>query len=176
MKTVKLSSGEDDLFVATRNGKSVRFKETNARAIGRTARGVKAIELDKDDEVIEATILRPGAKVLTVSETGFGRKSEMDNYRLQNRGGKGLINYKTEKYGKVAAVKTVDEDDEIMAMSENGIIIRINVKQISTFARPSKGVKIMNLDDGDRLISISRIVPEEDGDNTDDESSENGNE
>ena len=100
----------------------------------------------------------------------------MDNYRLQNRGGKGLINYKTEKYGKVAAVKTVDEDDEIMAMSENGIIIRINVKQISTFARPSKGVKIMNLDDGDRLISISRIVPEEDGDNTDDESSENGNE
>lgn len=177
LKTVKLSSGEDDLFVATRNGKSVRFKETNARAIGRTARGVKAIELDKDDEVIEATILRPGAKVLTVSETGFGRKSEMDNYRLQNRGGKGLINYKTEKYGKVAAVKTVDEDDEIMAMSENGIIIRINVKQISTFARPSKGVKIMNLDDGDRLISISRIVPEEEDDeNTDNESTENVNE
>ena len=177
LKTVKLSSGEDDLFVATRNGKSVRFKESNARAIGRTARGVKAIELDKDDEVIEATILRPGAKVLTVSETGFGRKSEMDNYRLQNRGGKGLINYKTEKYGKVAAVKTVDEDDEIMAMSENGIIIRINVKQISTFARPSKGVKIMNLDDGDRLISISRIVPEEeDEENTENESIENNNE
>ncbi|MDO5014513.1 MAG: DNA gyrase subunit A [Clostridia bacterium] len=158
LTNVKLTTGDNHIFVATRNGKSIRFKETDARVIGRTARGVKAIDLDKDDEVIAASVLREDAKVLTVSETGFGRKSEIDNYRLQSRGGKGLINYKTEKYGKVAGVKTVDEDDEIMALSENGIIIRINVSQISTFARPSKGVKIMNLDDGDRLISISRIV------------------
>ena len=158
---VRLTDGDDDLLIATKNGMSIRFNENDARPIGRTARGVKAITLNEGDEVVGMSILREGGKVLTVSETGYGRRSEITDYRLQSRGGKGLINYRTKQFGKVAAIKVVDEDDDIIIISSDGIIIRIPVQQVSVFARPSKGVRVMKVNEDEVVATISR-TPHED--------------
>lgn len=158
---VKMTHGDDDLIVATRDGMCIRFNENDARPIGRTARGVKAIELKDGDEVIGVAAVEKDKSILTVSETGYGRKSEFDNYRVQSRGGKGLINYHTEKFGKVAAVTSVDDSDDIILIASDGIIIRIPAEGISTFARPSKGVRVMRVTDGERLITITPVPHEE---------------
>ena len=151
---VLYTTGEQDLLVATNSGMSIRFKETGARPIGRTARGVKAIELNEGDSIVGAAAIDEGTNILTVTETGYGRRSECSDYRLQKRAGHGLINYKTEKYGKVAAVAAVTDDDDIILISESGIIIRMSVSEISTFGRPSKGVKVMKLAEDDKVISM----------------------
>ncbi len=151
---VLYTTGEQDLLVATNSGMSIRFKETGARPIGRTARGVKAIELNEGDTIVGAAAIDEGTNILTVTETGYGRRSECSDYRLQKRAGHGLINYKTEKYGKVAAVAAVTDDDDIILISESGIIIRMSVSEISTFGRPSKGVKVMKLAEDDKVISM----------------------
>ena len=175
---VRTTRGNDDLIVATRDGMSIRFNENDARPIGRTARGVKAIELREGDEVVGMTVVEQGKTILTVSETGYGRRSSFDNYRVQSRGGKGLINYHTETYGKVAAVTSVDDEDDIILISSDGIIIRIPASDISTFARPSKGVRVMRVNDGEKIITLTpvRIIGEEDdagaGDGQENESSE----
>ena len=161
---VKLTSGDDNLIVATKKGMSISFNEQGARAIGRTARGVKAIELKEGDEVIGMDILTPGRKVLTVSETGYGRLSEIDNYRLQSRGGKGLTNYHVNDYGDVAAVEVVDPEDDLMLISTDGIIIRIPMggeKGIRLCARPSKGVRVMKVTEGERLITAVSVARED---------------
>ncbi len=161
---VKLTSGDDNLIVATKKGMSISFNEQGARAIGRTARGVKAIELREGDEVIGMDILVPGKKVLTISETGYGRLSEIDNYRLQSRGGKGLTNYHVKDYGDVAAVEVVDPEDDLMLISTDGIIIRIPMggeKGIRLCARPSKGVRVMKVTEGERLITAVSVARED---------------
>ena len=161
---VKLTSGNDNLIVATKKGMSISFNEQGARAIGRTARGVKAIELKEGDEVIGMDILTPGKKVLTVSETGYGRLSEIDNYRLQSRGGKGLTNYHVNDYGDVAAVEVVNPEDDLMLISTDGIIIRIPIggeKGIRLCARPSKGVRVMKVTEGEKLITAVSVATEE---------------
>ena len=135
---VHLTSGEDDLLVATRKGMSIRFHETDARPLGRTARGVKAIELSESDEVVGMAVLKEDGTVLTVSETGYGRRSEVTDYRLQSRAGKGTINYHTEKYGDVAAVRLIREEEDVILISSDGIIIRIPTDEIRLCARPSK--------------------------------------
>ena len=168
---VKMTHGDDDLIVATREGMCIRFNENDARPIGRTARGVKAIELKDGDEVIGVATVEDGKSILTVSETGYGRKSEFDNYRIQSRGGKGLINYHIEKYGKVAAVTSVDDSDDIILIASDGIIIRIPAEGISTFARPSKGVRVMRVTEGERLITITPVPHEEEKD-TDEQTEE----
>ena len=162
---VKLTQGDDNLIVATKKGMAISFNEQGARAIGRTARGVKAIELKEGDEVIGMDILVPGRKVLTVSETGYGRLSEIDNYRLQSRGGKGLTNYHVEDYGDVATVEVVDPADDLMLISTDGIIIRIPMggeKGIRLCARPSKGVRVMKVTDGEKLITAVSVKVEDD--------------
>ncbi len=162
---VKLTEGNDNLIVATKKGMAISFNEQGARAIGRTARGVKAIELKEGDEVIGMDILVPGRKVLTVSETGYGRLSEIDNYRLQSRGGKGLTNYHVEDYGDVAAVEVVDPADDLMLISTDGIIIRIPMggeKGIRLCARPSKGVRVMKVTEGERLTTAVSVKVEDD--------------
>ena len=162
---VKLTEGNDNLIVATKKGMSISFNEQGARAIGRTARGVKAIELKEGDEVIGMDILVPGKKVLTVSETGYGRLSEIDNYRLQSRGGKGLTNYHVNDYGDVATVEVVDPADDLMLISTDGIIIRIPMggdKGIRLCARPSKGVRVMKVTEGEKLITAVAVKVEED--------------
>ncbi len=152
---VKLTSGNDDLLVATKKGMSIRFNESDARVLGRTARGVKAIDLNAGDEVIGFDVIREGATVLTVNERGYGRRSSSDDYRLQSRGGKGLKNYRTDQYGDVSAIRVVDETDDIILISSDGIIIRISANEISTFARPSKGVRVMKVTQGERLATMT---------------------
>ena len=158
---VTTTTGNDDLIVATRKGMCIRFNENDARPIGRTARGVKAIELKDGDEVVGMTVVEEGKTILTVSETGYGRKSDFDNYRVQSRGGKGLINYHVEKYGDIAAVTSVSDDDDIILIASDGIIIRIPADGISTFARPSKGVRVMRVTEGEKLITITPVQHED---------------
>ena len=162
---VRLTNGNDELLAATRKGMAIRFNETDVRAMGRTARGVKAITLKEGDCVVGMSILREGGLVLTVSETGYGRLSPISDYRLQSRGGKGLLNYHVDKYGDVAAIKVVDLDDDIILISADGIIIRIQANSIRVCARPSKGVRVMKIvGEGNKVVTLSR-APHEEGEN-----------
>ncbi|MDD6276268.1 MAG: DNA gyrase subunit A [Clostridia bacterium] len=163
---VKMTRGDEDLIVATKKGMCIRFNENDARPIGRTARGVKAIELREGDEVVGVAAVTEGKTILTVSETGYGRRSEFSNYRLQSRGGKGLINYHTEDYGNVAAVAEVDDSEDIILIASDGIIIRIPADGISTFARPSKGVKVMRISEGESVVSMTPVAKEESGEDS----------
>ena len=158
---VRLTNGSNDLIVATRFGYAIRFNEQDIRAMGRTARGVHVMKLSESDSVIGMARLREGGYVLTVSETGYGRLSNIDDYRIQNRGGKGLLNYHVDKYGNVAAIKVVDIDDDIILIADNGTIIRIKADTIRVCARPSKGVVVMKLSEGAKVVTIARS-PNED--------------
>ena len=153
---VRLTSGSDDLLVATRFGKVIRFHETDVREMGRQARGVRAIRLAKGDVVVGMSVLRENGLVLTVSETGYGRLSNPEDYRLQHRGGLGILNYHVEKYGNVAAIKVVDLDDDIILIADDGVIIRIEAGSIRICARPSKGVRVMKVNEGSKVITMAR--------------------
>ncbi|MFU0832015.1 MAG: DNA gyrase subunit A [Oscillospiraceae bacterium] len=152
---VRLTSGNDDLLVATKQGMAIRFNENDARPLGRTARGVKAISLSEGDCVVGMVVLHPDTLVLTVSETGFGRLSPESDYRPQFRGGKGLLNYHTERYGNVAAIQAVSLDDDVILISSDGIIIRIVAQSIRQCKRPSKGVLLMRLTEDSRVVTVA---------------------
>jgi DNA gyrase subunit A len=155
---VKLTSGQDDLLVATHEGMCIRFHETDARTLGRTARGVKSITFKKDgDYVVGFDVLDDTGTVLTVSEKGYGRRSVPENYPVQNRGGSGRINYRVEKYGKVAALRVVHDTEDIMLISASGIMIRIESGTVNCASRPAKGVKVMRISDDDKLITLSAV-------------------
>ena len=153
---VRLTSGSDDLFVATRFGKAIRFHEADVREMGRQARGVRAIRLAEGDVVVGMSVLRENGLVLTVSETGYGRLSNPEDYRLQHRGGMGILNYHVEKYGNVAAIKVVDLNDDIILIADDGVIIRIEAGSIRICARPSKGVRVMKVNEGSKVITMAR--------------------
>ena len=153
---VRLTSGSDDLLVATRFGKAIRFHEADVREMGRQARGVRAIRLAEGDVVVGMSVLRENGLVLTVSETGYGRLSSPEDYRLQHRGGMGILNYHVEKYGNVAAIKVVDLDDDIILIADDGVIIRIEAGSIRICARPSKGVRVMKVNEGSKVITMAR--------------------
>ena len=158
LQKVLLTTGTQDLFVATKKGLGIRFNETDARVIGRTARGVKALTFKyEDDFVVGMEILdeESGGKLLTVSEWGNGRKSDFSDYHVQSRGGYGSINYRVDKYGDVAAIKVVYDDDDVILISEQGIIIRIASESIRECARPSKGVRLMKLSESDSVITLT---------------------
>ncbi len=161
---VRLTGGEDELLVATRLGMAIRFQESDVRAMGRTARGVRAIALRGGDEVVGMSILRPNGLVLTVSETGFGRLSPIGDYTLQHRGGIGRINYRVEKYGAVAAIKVVDFGDDLILISSDGVIIRFHADTIRVCARPAKGVLLMRVSDGSRVATVARTARDEEED------------
>lgn len=173
---VEITDGARDLVVATHDGMSICFKEADARLIGRTARGVKAIQLNEGDYVVGFAVKVEGYSLLTVSETGYGRKSSYEDYRIQSRAGKGLINYRTAQYGKVAMIAPVRDDQDVIMISSDGIIIRTPADQISTFQRPSKGVKVMKVNDGEKVATISivdKLEDEEQQENTEVEAAEN---
>ena len=153
---VRLTGGSDDLLVATRFGKAIRFHEADVREMGRQARGVRAIRLAEGDVVVGMSVLRENGLVLTVSETGYGRLSNPEDYRLQHRGGMGILNYHVEKYGDVAAIKVVDLDDDIILIADDGVIIRIEAGSIRICARPSKGVRVMKVNEGSKVITMAR--------------------
>ncbi|MEE1011158.1 MAG: DNA gyrase subunit A [Acutalibacteraceae bacterium] len=162
---VKLTEGGENLIIATKKGMSIAFREDDARVIGRTARGVRALKLKEGDCVVGMDILTEGKKVLTVSETGYGRLSEITDYRIQNRGGSGLTNYHIAKYGDVAAIEVVNPEDDLMLISSDGIIIRIALDTIRLCARPSKGVRVMKVTEGEKLITAVS-VPHDDQEET----------
>lgn len=169
---VEITDGERKLVVATHNGMCICFKESDARLIGRTARGVRAIQLDDDDFVVGFAASLEGYTLLTVSETGFGRRSGFDDYRLQNRGGKGLINYHTDKFGKVAMIAPVNENEDVIVITSDGIVIRTHTDQISVFRRPGKGVKVMRVNEGEKVATISVVERLDDGEDEIEETAE----
>ena len=177
---VWLTDGNDDILVATRNGMSIRFNEKDCRPIGRTARGVKAIELKENDEVIGMVVISDGQdnskKILTVSETGLGRMSEHEEYRVQSRAGKGVLNYHTEKYGNVAGVAIVEESDDLILISSDGIIIRIPASQINVVSRTSKGVRVMKTSEGEKVVCVTAVKEVKNDDEASQEESEEDNE
>mgnify|MGYP004464370515 FL=1 len=158
---VRMTDGDNNLLVSTKKGKAIRFNENQVRSMGRTARGVKAMNMAEDDTIVDMAICKDDTRILTVTETGYGRISPISCYRLQSRGGKGLTNYKVEKYGDVAAVLPIEKNEDIIMIASNGIVIRIFGDTISEFARPAKGVRVMRVADGERILSVAKAEHDE---------------
>src|SRR3989449_1007196 len=159
---VQVTDGRNDIVLATAHGMSIRFHEKDVRDMGRTATGVKGIELDKKDQVIDMVVVRRKSTLLTVTEKGMGKRSELDEYRVQHRGGRGIITLKrADKTGNIVALKEVLPDDELMMITKKGIMIRVPVEGIRISGRNTQGVKIMNLTPGDLVVDVARVVKEE---------------
>jgi DNA gyrase subunit A len=162
----KITDGTCDMVLATREGQAIRFHEDKVRDMGRTAYGVRGIRLEKDDRVIGMVVVKRDTTLLSVTENGYGKRTDIADYRVTNRGGKGIINIKTtQKNGKVVDIKEVLTDDELMLITQKGIIIRQPVKQISVIGRATQGVKLINLDAGDRVVDVARVVTGEENNN-----------
>ncbi len=167
---VRITDGANEVVLATRQGKAIRFLESNARPMGRTTAGVRGIRLDDGDEVVGMVVVRrPNATLLVATERGMGKRSEIGEYRLQKRGGKGVINLKlSEKTGRVVAVKSVADGDQLMVMTRNGVVNRQNVSEMRVIGRATQGVRLVNLDEGDSLVDVARVLGEEgEGDDAD---------
>lgn len=161
---VKLTDGTQDLFVGTHNGKMIRFNESDVRNMGRVSRGVRAILLDDGDYVVGMSVFREDGKMLTVSEHGYGKKTELSEYKVQTRGGKGITTYKiSDATGAVAGIKVVSPQDDIILITSEGVIIRMDTEEISTYGRVTKGVRLMRLGDGVKVVTVARVDKEEDG-------------
>ena len=159
---VLVTDGNNDIVLATKSGMSIRFNETDVRQMGRTAAGVRGIQLEKDDRVIGMVVLRRDATLLVVSENGMGKRSKVSDYRVQRRGGKGIITLKcTEKTGSIVALKEVLPQDELMMITRHGVIIRVPVNGIRVIGRNTQGVNVMNLDAGDTVVDVARVVNED---------------
>jgi DNA gyrase subunit A len=160
---VQLSDSESTVVLATREGMAIRFAETDVREMGRATTGVRGISLQAADVVIGMVVLRPGTTLLVVTENGMGKRSEVDAYRLQRRGGKGVINVRTtDKTGLVVGIKPVVPDDELMLITRNGIVIRQSVNGIRVIGRNTQGVRLINLDAGDVVMDVACMVNEDD--------------
>ncbi len=164
---VRLTDGEDNVVLVTKKGMCITFDEKDVRPVGRTAQGVIGMKLDDDDMVIgmESIIAGGQATLLAITENGFGKRTELDEYRVQNRGGKGVITYKiTPKTGDIVGVRIATDDEDVMLITEKGTIIRINVKDISVLGRSTQGVTLMRTSDGGKVVSIETINPNDDVD------------
>src|ERR687896_97885 len=161
---VQVCDQNSDIVLATKDGMSIRFHQGDVRDMGRATTGVKGIELEKDDQVIGMVVVRRDATLLVVSEKGYGKRSELSDYRVQKRGGKGIITLKkTDKTGSIVALKEVIPDDELMMITRHGVIIRLPVDGIRVIGRNTQGVKVMNLDSGDAVVGVARVVKEDEG-------------
>ena len=160
---VRLTDGEDNVVLVTRNGMCITFDEKDVRPIGRVSQGVIGIRLDEDDEVIgmESIIAGGKATLLAITEKGFGKRTELDEYRVQIRGGKGVVTYKiTSKTGKLVGARITTNDEDVMLITDKGTIIRLKVKDISVLGRPTQGVTLMRTTDGGKVVSIETLTPE----------------
>ena len=159
---VQRADGDAELLLATRGGKAIRFKEAQVRDMGRGAKGVRGINLGKKDSLIAMEIARQEQTVLTVTQEGFGKRTSFKEYRLQSRGGKGIINIKvTGKNGEAVGMRTVSDKDEIMLITEKGMIVRSPIKGVRSTGRSTQGVRLMRLDKGDKIACIAKIIPED---------------
>ncbi len=155
---VQLSDGKSEIFIGTRDGMSIRFPEDDIRSMGRTAYGVRGISLREGDEVVGMEVLRPGGTILTVTENGYGKRTEVEEYRLQGRGGSGIINIQTAgRNGRVMGVSCVLEHEELMFITQQGMILRTQANGISLIGRATQGVRLIDMDEGDRAVSVARL-------------------
>jgi len=159
------TNGSQEVIIASQGGKSIRFPEEQVRPMGRAAAGVRGMALAPGDEVVGMEVLSPGATILTITEKGYGKRTPLEDYRLQRRGGQGVITIRTtDRNGKVVRVAQVVDDDEVMLITDGGKVLRCPVKGISTMGRATQGVRVMNLDSGERLVSMARVAErDEDG-------------
>jgi DNA gyrase subunit A len=157
------TSGTDEIVLGMRNGLAIRFDEQDVRAMGRTARGVKGVALRGDDRVVDLVVTTEEASLLTVCQYGFGKRTQVGEYRKTHRGGKGVINIKTtERNGKVVALKSVTETDEFMVISARGIILRTDLSQLREIGRATQGVRLIRVGEGDEVVAVAKIIPEDD--------------
>lgn len=158
----KISDGSDDILIGTREGMAIRFNEIEVRDMGRNATGVKAVTLAKDDRVVGMVVSKRKATILVVTENGYGKRTEIDEYRITRRGGKGVKTLKTsDKNGKMVDIKEIDDNDDIVIITEKGMIIRQHAKDLRVMGRNTQGVKLIKLNEGDRISAIARVVPED---------------
>jgi DNA gyrase subunit A len=160
-----LTSGHDELLLGTSGGMAIHYSEEDVRPMGRTAYGVKGIQLEEGDAVVSLEVVRAGGTILTVTANGYGKRTVLEEYRLQSRGGKGLINIKTsERNGPVVGVNFLRGEEQVMLITEKGMIIRLNTADISTIGRNTQGVRLIQLEEGDHLVSVARLAEREDDD------------
>jgi DNA gyrase subunit A len=159
---VRLTAGQDEAFLATRLGMAIRFAEEEVRPIGRAGRGVIGIDLEEGDEVVAVEVVRPGSSMLTVNERGYGKRTALEEYRLQGRGGKGIINVRvTDKNGPVVGVLQVQEQDQVMMISQEGKVNRFRVREIGVIGRATQGVRLQGLEADDRVAAVTSLVADE---------------
>jgi DNA gyrase subunit A len=158
-----VTSAEDSILIGTRKGLAIRFRESDVRSMGRTARGVKGVDLGKEDAAVSLAVVRPGGTILSVTAHGYGKRTPVDEYRLQGRGGKGLIDIKTtRRNGPVVGLKSLGGEEQVMLITEKGMIIRLSTADISIIGRNTQGVRLIQLEEGDRLVSVARLAERED--------------
>ncbi len=158
-----ITDGDNDIVLAKRNGRAIRFHESDVRAMGRTAAGVIGTRLDGDDEVVGMVVVRQGATLLTVTERGYGKRSPLEDYSVKHRGGKGIINVKTTaRNGRVVAIREVRDGDQMMLITRQGIVIRCPIDQVSVIGRNTQGVKLINLDGDDVVVDVAHLAREDD--------------
>jgi DNA gyrase subunit A len=159
---VEISDGKEQIFLGTRDGMAIRFEETDVRPMGRTAYGVRGISLRDDDEVVAMEVVREGGTLLTVAQNGYGKRTELDEYRLQSRGGVGIINIQTsDRNGKVVGVAYVDDDDELMIISQQGMILRMRAGDVRAIGRATQGVRLIEMEEGDAVVAIAKLAEKE---------------
>jgi DNA gyrase subunit A len=159
---VAITRGTDEIILGTANGQAIRFKETDVRAMGRTACGVRGVNLREGDEVVDMALLDPMATLLTVCSNGYGKRTNFEEYRITNRGGVGIINIKTtERNGKVVAMKSMRDADELMLITKDGMVVRTGMDQLRTIGRATQGVRVIALKESDKLVAVARVVAED---------------
>jgi len=164
---VQQTDGSGEVFIGTRDGMAIRFAETDVRPMGRTAYGVRGITLRGDDFVVAMEIVKPGGTILTVTERGYGKRTEIEEYRVQSRGGVGIINISTsDRNGQVVGVAYVQAGDELLVITQQGMILRMMTDDVRAIGRATQGVTIIDIADDDKVVSIARLVEKEDDEPT----------
>ena len=169
LMAAQITDGTGEIFIGTRDGVAIRFPESDVRPMGRTAYGVKGITLREGDEVVAMEVVRPGSTLLTVTEHGYGKRTELDEYRVQSRGGVGIINIQTtERNGRVVGMASVHDEDEFMLITQQGKILRTVARDIRTIGRATQGVRLIEIDEDDRVVSLARLAEKDDENGTED--------
>jgi DNA gyrase subunit A len=162
LMAAQITDGTGEIFIGTRDGVAIRFPESDVRPTGRTAYGVRGINLRESDEVVAMEVVRPGSTLLTVTENGYGKRTELDEYRVQSRGGVGIINIQTtERNGRVVGMATVHDEDEFMLITQQGKVLRTVARDIRTIGRATQGVRLIDIDPEDRVVSIARLAEQD---------------
>ena len=163
----KETTGQDNVIIVTKQGKCITFSENDVRPMGRAAGGVRAIKLEGDDEVVSMSLAHADEELLVVTQNGYGKRTSVHEYKIQARGGKGLLTYdktKFKKTGELIGAMIVDDDDEVMLINSNGVIIRIKASDVSRLGRATQGVRIMKVDEGTKIISMAKVVKDDNDD------------